>query len=314
MPVDVVSPSNQLVSIGLPVFNAQKTIERAIKSILWQSMNEWELIVIDDGSTDDSKKICRSFNDPRIRLISDGKKRGISRSLNLAVQEAKGKYFARMDADDVSFPKRLENQVAFLEKNEKVDLLGTGMLIFNSAGKIAGVLPVMLTHEEICQKPWWGFYLAHPTWMGRMEWFRENPYPTFSCRKSLLGLIDRAQDQGLLFRTFRTSRFACLPEPLLGYRENPQDQFKALLSRYAIIRYFGQECLKRKDILTLFQVVFVHGIKAAINILLLLIGKKRTRTHILPAPQSVSDLWKPVLDMLFLPENSKLENVSPKVF
>lgn len=221
-----------LVSIGMSVRNSESTLEPALNSILQQSYPHWELLLLDDGSSDGTPRLARRYKDPRIRLIVDGKRLGLAARLNQAVSLAKGTYFARMDGDDVCYPARLERQVAMLESRQDVDLLGCGSIVFNSDGRAVGMLPVRLEHEEICKHPWAGFYLAHPTWMGKMEWFRKYPY-----RQDAI----RAQDQDLLLRTYRQSRFAALPEILLGYRQETLSIARMLRGRY----YFSRALLRQ---------------------------------------------------------------------
>lgn len=201
------------VSIALPVYNAAKTLPLAIRSMLRQTFTDFELIILDDGSTDDSAQVIARFDDPRIRYISDGRNRGLAARLNQAIDLARGKYIARMDADDVSYPERLARQVSYLDQHPDVDLLGTGALIFQGNGEVVSRFPVQMRHDDICRQPWKGFCLAHPSWMGRADWFRKFRYRYPE--------VVRAEDQDLLLRSCRSSRFANLMEPLLGYRQEP---------------------------------------------------------------------------------------------
>ena len=202
------NPTNELVSIALPSFNAEKTIGDAIASILRQTYSTWELLLIDDGSKDRTVEIVKNFNDPRIRIFADGINKGLPVRLNEAIDRAAGKYFARMDQDDLCFPERLERQVEFLEAHPGIDLLGTHAMTFVTPDQATGLFPFLETHEEICRHPWKGFYLPHPSWMGRLEWFRKHRYHD----------VNRAEDQDLLLRSYLESRFACLPEILFAYR------------------------------------------------------------------------------------------------
>jgi hypothetical protein len=118
-----------------------------------------------------------------------------------------------MDQDDVAYPSRLERQVEFLERNPNVDLAGTKAIVFRDEGHPVGLFPFRATHAEICAHPWNGFYLPHPTWMGRIEWFRRHRYT--------MPEVVRAEDQDLLLRTYDCSRFACVDEILFGYRKAP---------------------------------------------------------------------------------------------
>src|SRR5579871_2414525 len=97
-----------LVSVGMPVRNNERTLARAIASILGQTHPQLELILIDDGSSDGTLRVAQSFSDSRIRLFSDGQSLGLSTRLNQAIDVSGGRYFARMDGDDVSYPERFE--------------------------------------------------------------------------------------------------------------------------------------------------------------------------------------------------------------
>jgi glycosyltransferase involved in cell wall biosynthesis len=145
-------------------------------------------------------------------LIADGTpNRGLAGRLNQGVGLARGRYIARMDGDDVSFPQRFERQVQFLSQHPEVDLLGCGMVIFNDSGRLIGVQRARLTHPEICGNLMHSCLLPHATWMGPADWFRRNRYDERN---------RRAEDRDLLLRTHRTSRFAGLSDILYGYRVN----------------------------------------------------------------------------------------------
>jgi glycosyltransferase involved in cell wall biosynthesis len=223
----VASQAMPLVTIALSMHNAGATIQCAIRSLLAQSFGDWELIVFDDGSSDDSAEIVRGFADPRIQVHSDGKRLALAARLNQAIDLARGAYFARMDADDIAYPDRIQRQIAFLQAHTEVDLVGSSMMVFTGDGVPVGLFPSRATHAEICARPFAGFYLAHPTWMGKSEWFRRWRYDT-SSRKS--------QDQDLLLRSYSTSCFAGLPEPLVGYRQDALSLRKSALGRYYFSR------------------------------------------------------------------------------
>src|SRR5690242_15629888 len=165
-----------LITIGMPVRNCERTVEAAIRSILNQTCGSWELLIIDDASEDTTAKVASQFRDRRIHLLSGGVHAGLAARLNQAVRQGSGRYFARMDGDDVSFPQRLERQVAYLEARPEVDLLAAGIVLFKGAGQIIGERRIREDHDWICRRPWGGFPMPHPTWMGRMQWFRSNPY------------------------------------------------------------------------------------------------------------------------------------------
>lgn len=216
-----------LVSFGLSARNAQSSIAATIESILQQSYKDWELIVIDDGSDDNTLSILKNLQDSRIQVLIDGEKRGLPIRLNQAVHLSRGSYFARIDADDIAYPDRLQKQVEFLEANPDVDLVGSWMLVFDQSGKALGIQTAPLEHTKICAQVRSGFPLAHPTWLGKRSWFLQHPYKVTALR---------CQDQDLLLRTYRDSKFACLPQILLGYRLERMSLKKSLLGRY----YYSQ--------------------------------------------------------------------------
>lgn len=160
----------------MPVYNAGTYLHASVLSIIRQSFASWELILIDDASSDGSMATLKNLKDPRIRIVFGKKNRGLAVRLNQAVGLARGAYFARMDQDDICHPERLEKQISFLIKNPHVDLLGCACLTIDNRNQITGRLNCPTKHSQICQSPWKGFLLAHPSWMGKTKWFRQNPY------------------------------------------------------------------------------------------------------------------------------------------
>lgn len=121
--------SEPLISVIMPVYNAEKYLSQAIFSILNQTYQNFEFLIINDGSIDSSENIIQSFSDKRIKYIKNDKNINIVKTLNKGVQLAKGEYIARMDADDISLPFRLEHQLQFLQENS-CDLIGSAIRIF----------------------------------------------------------------------------------------------------------------------------------------------------------------------------------------
>lgn len=192
----------------MPVYNAGPDLLPALRSLVSQTYRNWEMLLIDDGSTDDAVDgACEELADPRIRVIRDGRNLGLTARLNQAIDMAAGEFLARMDQDDVCYPERFERQVALLQSEPSLDLVAVRALAISPEGTPLGYFPYRLTHEEIVARPWNGFYLPHPTWMGRIRWFRRYRYATYHC-----------EDQGLLLRAYAASRFATVPEVLFAYR------------------------------------------------------------------------------------------------
>lgn len=199
-----------LLTVAMPIYNAGKYLRLATLSIIQQSFSNWELLIVDDGSTDNALSEIADIADPRIIILKDGKNKGLAARLNECIDLARGRYFARMDQDDVSYPERFKQQLGFLNKNPEIDLLAVRAVTIDENDEVTGLFPSALTHAEICAKPWRGFYLPHPTWMGRVEWFRRHRYtipgPYF------------CEDQELLLRSYSVSKFAVLDEVLFAYR------------------------------------------------------------------------------------------------
>src|SRR5205807_4384385 len=118
------SPRGPLVSVVMTVLNGANTVGAAIRSIQLQTLQDWELIVIDNGSSDQSGAIVKGFDDPRIRLIREENTAWVAVRLNQAISASRGQFIARMDGDDICFPQRLALQVARLQEDPQVDLLG----------------------------------------------------------------------------------------------------------------------------------------------------------------------------------------------
>lgn len=202
-----------LVTVLLPVYNGADTLSTAIQSILSQDCEEWDLLIIDDASSDDSVSIISSFEDSRITLICHSENQGLSATLNHGVSLIESKYVMRMDQDDICFPNRISAQVRYLEDNTEIDLIGCRCLYFHGETFWPmGVIDVPENHDELSAKRHGiGFALAHPSFMGKAQWFLHNPY----CSE-----FDGAEDRELLLRAADSSVYGCAPDVLLAYRVN----------------------------------------------------------------------------------------------
>jgi glycosyltransferase involved in cell wall biosynthesis len=203
--------SNPLVSIILPVYNAEKFLAESIRSILNQTYSNIELIILNDGSTDSSTIIVKSFTDQRIRYYEHANM-GLANTLNKGIALANGKYIARQDNDDISYPTRLELQVAFMEKNPEYALLGTHARIVDENGNDTGRRHL------------------HPTKSSHLTFdlIFDNPFVHSSVllNKELLSNVgtydpssDFFEDHHLWSSISRKYKVANLPVLLLDYRE-----------------------------------------------------------------------------------------------
>jgi glycosyltransferase involved in cell wall biosynthesis len=181
----------------MPVRNCADTLGAAVRSLLLQSQPEWELLLLEDGSSDGTLALARSFRDARIQVLTDGEFRGIAHRLNQGIEHARGAYIARLDGDDVAFPQRLERQLGFLHEHPKVDLLGTAALMFGTSGRAHGTMSCPAEHDEICRRPWAGFPLWHPSWMGKREWFERYRYLPHASGAEDLNLLPELYSQPL---------------------------------------------------------------------------------------------------------------------
>ncbi|MBS5297905.1 MAG: glycosyltransferase family 2 protein [Prevotella sp.] len=194
--------STPLVTIAIPIYNAEKYLRYAIQSCINQTYQNWELLLMCDGSTDKSDEIATdlSLQDSRIVLINDHKNLGLPARLNETINMARGEFYVRMDADDIMAVDRVETQVSYLMKHPEVDVVGSSAMIIDAKNNIIRTSSQGgITSDFI-----------HPSVCGRTEWFRRNKYDE-KCR--------RCQDKELWLRTANRSKFYNIERPLLFYRE-----------------------------------------------------------------------------------------------
>jgi glycosyltransferase involved in cell wall biosynthesis len=244
---------------------------------------------VNDASTDASLQICRQFHDSRIHVIDEVRQRGLAARLNQCIEQAQGEYVARMDADDIAYPERFERQVQYLKSHPDIDLLGHGAVLFKGDGQVIGTYPTACEHEEICRRPWWGFPLAHPTWMGKRSWFVRHRYTE--------GLT-KGQDQELLLRSYQTSRFAALPDVLLGYRMEGISAKKSWRGRVNYCRQLVKQVSDASSAMTAARGILIHGLALSRDVLLSVTGglNRRSRQSFREADDRVSRQWQSIWD------------------
>ncbi len=216
-----------VVSVILPTYNAEKFLKESIDSILNQTFNDFELLIIDDNSQDKTRKIVKSYQDKRIKLLN-GPGKGLAAALNLGINEAAGKYIARMDADDISLPERFAEQVAYLDEHPDVSILGTWQEHFNERGS-QGVHMAALTDEEIRVALIFNCDMCHSTLMFRKDAFIQNHinYPENSPQ----------EDYELWLSCIKILKFANIPQVLGRHRNSEFSITKAkreILKNYQI--------------------------------------------------------------------------------
>lgn len=216
-----------MISIGIPFYNAQQYLGYAIGSVLSQTYENWELILVNDGSTDNSLNIANMYaeKDSRIRVISDGRNKKLPYRLNQLIEESTGDFIARMDADDIMHPERLEKQLEFLEENERYDLVSTGLISIDNYNRIQGYRKVDHLYDGFSILKT-SYAVVHPSVMARRSWFERNKYSEE---------YPRAEDFELWTRTINNKDFkmAVLPDLLLYYREEGNLSVDKILNTYS---------------------------------------------------------------------------------
>lgn len=192
-----------LVSVIMSAYNAEKYISESTKSILNQSYKNIEFIVINDGSTDNTLSLIKKFKDPRIILINNKKNKGLIYSLNRGLRLSKGKYIARMDADDISFKNRFQVQVNFMEKHKDIGVCGSWAKTF---GEKKGLWKTPIESIDIKTMMIFDSPLIHPSVILRKSIIKK--YPNYI----------RAEDYGLWVELMNKTRFHNIPEYLIKYR------------------------------------------------------------------------------------------------
>ena len=204
------------VSVVMTVYNTRAYLAEAVESVLSQTFGDFEFIIIDDGSTDGSTGILQGYarRDPRIRLTSRPNT-GIVAAANEGIAQARGRYLARMDSDDVSLPHRFERQVRYLDEHPECVLVGSRVTVVDPYGSPVFDSGQKLTHEQIDAEllsSGGGWAVVQPSAMMRTEAVRRVG--------GYRGTHNVSEDQDLFLRLAEVGRVANLPEPLLLYRRH----------------------------------------------------------------------------------------------
>lgn len=226
-----------IISVILPAFNASKTISEAIDSILSQSFKDWEMLVINDGSIDNTKDIIQGYTDSRIKYIENEGNKGLVYSLNRGISLSQGVYIARMDADDISLPTRLEEQLKYLQDKD-LDLCGCTTTHVDMNNKV--IIPVVNKSYPPrvigrCLK--YDNCIAHPTWFGKKKLFEDlNGYRDFHA----------CEDYDFLLRAvIKGAQVGICDKNLFWYRDNSQGISGSNCYKQKLSAYYLQQNLKR---------------------------------------------------------------------
>lgn len=227
----------KLVSIILPFKNSRETITQAVASVVFQTHTNLEIILIDDGSTDDGLSLARAYRDPRIKLLSDGLSKGLPARLNEGVQLATGDYIARMDADDIMLPWRIERQLDFFTQND-YDVIGALAYDISKDAFILGI-----RHPYVEKNPLnilGRTEFIHSTVFGNKSWFRANPY-----REEML----RAQDFELWARCREHSKYFTIQEPLIFYRVSDYRSIQSYIETQGFVLRASLELMREPSLM-----------------------------------------------------------------
>ena len=225
-----------VVSVGLPVAQEDLAIIRdAIQSVLNQTFTDWELVIVADGSPQSTIDYLTSVTDKRVHVHVRKASRGLGARLNEIADLATGVFLARMDADDVMFPMRLEHQTGLLLKDLDVDVISSRAVIIDDDGQVLGITPPTSSNVSI-ESMLAATPFVHPTVMARTEWWRTHRYdPTFL----------RSQDKALWITAAAVSRYRRDQEACLFYRVarqlDPEKYRRTAHYERQIVRRYGPE-------------------------------------------------------------------------
>ncbi|ANO34982.1 hypothetical protein A6E01_17560 [Vibrio breoganii] len=214
------------LTVGIPFFNPGSKFKDAISSILQQSYRDFELILIDDGSTDGSLEFAKNIKDERVLVFSDGLNKGLPSRLNEIIDRANGCYIARMDADDVVSKYRFERQIKILDESQDIDLVSTGICSISEKYKINGVRylsgkPKLNDIELLTGRAG----ICHASIICRKSWYKRNRYNEET---------ERTEDAELWFNAFKKNDLSIhrINEPIYFYREESSASYSNLKKSY----------------------------------------------------------------------------------
>ena len=217
------------VSVVMPCFNAARTLPTAMDSILRQTMPDFEFIIVDDASTDQTATLLKQYakSDARVRVLTNSANRGIGYCMNQAILTARTRYIARMDADDYSFPDRLGRQVSFMDTHPDVDVLGTGTELVDTNGRLIGSLILPAQHQRIVRQRYLRPFFINPSVLFRRGFFNRCGYYNEHLRY-------KTEDVDLWLRARTSATYHNLPDVLFRYTYKPKIPIRTFYSNIAV--------------------------------------------------------------------------------
>lgn len=270
-----------VVTIVIPFYNNEDTLLLAIKSVFAQTYKNWKLILLNDGSKDNSLSIANSINDNRVKVVSDGVNKGLIFRLNQAPTLTDSQYIARMDADDLMRPERIAKQMQILINNPDIDLVDTATYSISEKEQplgIRGLAPINTNPKQMIGKA----ILLHASIVGKTDWFLKNKYDNNYLR---------GEDCELWIRTLSNSKFCRVQEPLYIVREgkvNVRNYILGIKATQKILKNYKHLYLSNIEY---FKLILITYIKIVIYKLFGLFNKQdiisKTRNKILSSEESL---------------------------
>ncbi|MDP2649735.1 MAG: glycosyltransferase family 2 protein [bacterium] len=195
----------------MAVYNGMPYLKEAVVSILRQTYKNFEFVIVDDASDDNSPKYLKSIKDKRVTLIINKQNLGLARSLNIGLQKASGKYIARMDADDISLPNRFHIQLQYLLEHPQIDLCGCWVDLINEKGQKIGEKKYPIQPDKVKNAITWYAAVIHPTFMAKSDFFKKLDGYRIN--------YDHAEDYDLLSRAKNKFKMANVGRKLLLWRQ-----------------------------------------------------------------------------------------------
>lgn len=289
---------NPLVTVLMPVYNGALYLREAVDSILAQTFTNFELLIIDDGSTDNTLAILQSYKDERLRIISQANA-GVSAALNKGLIEAKGYYIARADADDICAPNRIEKQIEFLQTNPGYVLIGSDAEYMDKNGEYVFFYQnIGHSNEEIQQR-----YMQHCPFIHSAVIYVKSLVLQLGGYDTNAHLFE---DYFLWIKLIKLGKVANLPEPLMSIRFNPESV--TIDDKDCSLEYLS---IKKKALET-GQLTDEEGKKLKENSLKIAPTKKIYSYHVLLAKKYLWNNYQPQKVRSHLFQAIKLLPLKPK--
>ena len=261
------------ISVIMTTYNAEKYVEEAIQSVLKQTFKDFEFIIVDDGSTDDTKSILRRIKDKRIKIWE--KEHDFIGSLNWALSQVTGKYIARMDADDIMHPERLRIQYALMEAEPSIDICGTWMKPFSDKTPKTGALSSYHGDKELLILDLLkGNAFFHPTMMFRTNFFRTNSlhYENYPFAEDYKLWFEAAKCGARFYVEPQSLHYYRISEDQVSVRKNKEQYSSTIAIRKEIAEYLINKAEEKDIILSYYNLMLQMEEKELITASLLWIS------------------------------------------